>query len=162
MKDNWIKIIDPNYINAEMIGPVGSEAVVTIEDIDEKEAFNPRTNKAEKVMALICPEFKPAMVRLNKTNRKMLFRLFGNKDPKECIGEKIVLYVENVSVGGNMTTGIRIKEYAGFKCEECGQTIKMAAGKQPSELVEISKRNTGRTLCLDCMRKAKEAMTNAE
>lgn len=157
MKDTWIKIIDPNYVNAEMIGPVGAEVVVTIEDIDERDAFNPKTNKTEKVMALICPEFAPAAVRLNKTNRKTLFRLFGNRDPKECIGEKIVLFVENVSVGGNQTTGIRIKEYNGTKCSDCGKTIKAAAGKQPSELIEISMRNTGRALCLDCMRKAKEA-----
>ena len=160
MKDNWIKIIDPNYINAEMIGPVGAEVVVTIEDIDERDAFNPRTNKTEKVMALICPEYKPAAVRLNKTNRKTLFRLFGNRDPKECIGEQIVLYVENVSVGGNQTTGIRIKEYSALVCEECGAKLKAAAGKQPSELAEISKRNTGKVLCLDCMKKAKEAENN--
>ena len=42
MKDTWIKIIDPNYVNAEMIGPVGAEVVVTIEDIDERDAFNPK------------------------------------------------------------------------------------------------------------------------
>ena len=43
-----------------------------------------------------------------------------------------------------------------YICEECGTELKPAAGKQPSELAEISKRNTGRILCLVCMKKAKE------
>ena len=43
MIDTWEKIIDPNFINAELIGEVGDERTVTITDIDFKEAFDPRT-----------------------------------------------------------------------------------------------------------------------
>ena len=42
MIDSWEKIIDPNFINAELIGPVGAERVVTIKDIEYLEAFNQR------------------------------------------------------------------------------------------------------------------------
>ena len=31
---SWEKVIDPNFINAELIGDVGAERVVTIKDID--------------------------------------------------------------------------------------------------------------------------------
>ena len=34
MIETWEKIIDPNFINAELIGPVGAERIVTIKDID--------------------------------------------------------------------------------------------------------------------------------
>ena len=38
----------------------------------------------------------------------------------------------------------------------CGALIKPAAGRTIEELAEISKRNTGRVLCVSCMKKAKE------
>lgn len=155
MLDTWEKILDPNFINAELIGPVGSERVVTIRDIDFRETYNQKTRAKEQKQSLILDECKPMV--LNKTNTKTLIKLFGSSKPADCIGEKIVLYVVDVKVGGEPTTGIRIKEYSETKCEECGKPIRPTASKNVAELVEISKRNTGRVLCVACMRKAKEA-----
>lgn len=156
MTDSWIKVLDPNFINAELIGPVGSEKVVTIMDIDEREAFDQKKQKKEKRWSLIFAETLPLI--LNKTNTKTLIRLFGADRPQNCVGHKVILYVVNVKVGGQQTTGIRIKEYTEetIKCESCGKLIRPAAGKSVKELAEIAKRNTGKALCLDCMKKAKE------
>ena len=154
MLDTWEKILDPNFINAELIGKVGSERIVTIRDIDFRETYNQKTRAKEKKQALILDECKPMV--LNKTNTKTLIRLFGSEKPADCIGKKIVLYVVDVKVGGEPTTGIRIKEYSETMCEECGKPVKPAGGKSVAEMAEISKRNTGRVLCLECMRKAKE------
>lgn len=158
MLDTWEKILDPNFINAELIGPIGSERVVTIKDIDFREAYNNRTNTKEKKQALILEECKPML--LNKTNIRTLIKLFGSDKPALCVGKKIVLYVIETSVGGHPTTGIRIKEYTEVKCEECGSVLRPAAGKSIEELMEISKRNTGRIMCLPCQRKWKEAQVN--
>ena len=157
MLETWEKILDPNFINAELIGPVGTERVVTIRDIEFKETFNQKTQAKEKKQSLFFDECKPMV--LNKTNTKTLIRLFGSDSPALCVGKKIVLYVVNVKVGKEQTTGIRIKEYSEVKCEECGEPIKPASGKSVSEMVEISRRNTGKALCLSCMRKAKEAQS---
>lgn len=154
MIESWEKILDPNFINAELIGPIGAERVVTIKDIDFREAYNQKTKTKEQKQSLIFEECKPMV--LNKTNTKTLIKLFGADDPAACAGQKIVLYVVGVKVGGQPTTGIRIKEYSETTCEQCGAVIKPAAGKSVAELVEISKRNTGRVLCVACMRKAKE------
>ena len=153
MIDTWEKIIDPNFINAELIGPVGAERVVTIKDIDYAEAFNQKTNSKEQRQSLFFNECKPMI--LNKTNAKTLKKLFSpnEDDPKKCIGQKIVLYVVSVKVGGQQTTGIRIKEYSEEKCADCGQAILPKAGKTVAELIDISKRNCGRQLCLSCMQK---------
>lgn len=155
MLDTWEKILDPNFINAELIGPPGAEKVVTIKDIDFREAFNQKTNAKESKQSLILEECKPLI--LNKTNTKSLIKLFGSDKPAMCVGRKIVLYVVNVKVGGKPTTGIRIKEYEEIKCEECGSVVKAVQGHTAEEVAEISKRNTGRVLCLACMKKAKEA-----
>lgn len=157
MIESWEKIIDPNFINAELIGEVGAEKVVTIKDIDFMECFDSRSNSKISKQAVAFEECKPMI--LNKTNAKMLKKLFSpnDDDPKLCIGHKVVLYVVSVKVGGKQTTGIRIKEYSEEKCSDCGKAILPAAGKSVAELIEISNRNCGRQLCLACMQKvAKE------
>ena len=150
------KILDPNFINAELIGSVGAEKVVTISDIDYKDAFNNKTQKLEKKWSLIFKECKPLI--LNKTNTKTLMKLFGT-EPKNCIDKKITLYVVSCKVAGQQTTGIRIKAFEDVqvKCEDCGQIIKAIQTKTARELVEISKKNFNKALCNECMKKiAKE------
>ena len=153
MIESWEKIIDPNFINAELIGEVGAEKVVTIKDIDYMECFDNKAKAKITKQAVSFVECKPMI--LNKTNAKMLKKLFSpnDDDPKLCIGHKIVLYVIACKVGGQETTGIRIKEYSEEKCEECGQAILPKAGKSVAELIEISKRNCGKQLCVACMQK---------
>ncbi len=161
MIDSFLKIIDPNFINAELIGDVGAEKVVTIKDIDFMECFDSRAKSKISKQAVSFEECKPMI--LNKTNAKMLKKLFSpnEDDPKLCVGHKIVLYVVSCKVGGEQTTGIRIKEYSEEKCSDCGKAILPAAGKSVAELIEISKRNCGRQLCLKCMQKvAKEEENN--
>lgn len=152
MLDSWEKIIDNNFINAELIGDIGAERVVTIKDIDWAECFNPKTNTKEQKIACFFEECKPMI--LNKTNSKTLKKLFGGSvdNPSMCIGKKIVLYVISVQVGKNVTTGIRIKEYSEELCADCGQPIKPTSTKSVKEMIEISKRNCGRQLCAACMR----------
>lgn len=154
MIESFEKIIDPNFINAELIGDVGTERVVTIKDIDYMECFDNKTKNKIMKQAVSFEESKPMI--LNKTNAKMLKKLFSPNDdnPRLCIGKKVVLYVVSVKVGGQETTGIRIKEYSEEKCADCGKAILPKAGKTVAELIEISKRNCGRQLCVSCMQKA--------
>ena len=153
MIETWEKIIDPNFINAELIGPVGAERVVTIKDIDWAEAFNQKTNGKEQKQSLFFEECKPLI--LNKTNSKKLKELFDpyGTDPRKCVGQQVTLYVVSCKVGGKNTTGIRIKEASSERCADCGQLIKATSTKTVAELVDISMRNCGRKLCLTCMQK---------
>jgi len=154
MIPTFVKIIDPNFLNAELIGEPGAYIVVTIKDIDYREAYNKKTNTSEMRQALIFEgDMKPLL--LNKTNARTLKRLFSpNEDrPENCVGKTIELYVERTKVGREMTTGIRIREHQGITCEECGAEIRPVSGKTPAQIAEISKRNTGKVLCINCMRK---------
>jgi len=158
MIPTFVKIIDPNFLNAELIGEPGAYITVTIKDIDYREAFNKKTNQSEMRQALIFEgDMKPLL--LNKTNAKTLKRLFSpNEDkPENCLGKTIELYVERTKVGREMTTGIRIREHHGIVCERCGKEIRPVSGKSAAEIAEIAKRNTGSVLCVDCMRAYKEA-----
>ena len=43
MIESWEKVIDPNFISAELIGEISAEKVVTIKDIDYMEYFDKKT-----------------------------------------------------------------------------------------------------------------------
>ena len=155
--ESWEKIIDPNFINAELIGEVGAEKVVTIKDIDMAECYDEQNKGKVQKEAVFFEECLPLV--LNKTNAKTLKRLFSpNSDnPADAFGHKVILKVETVKAFGKVTTGIRIKEFSEEKCPICGEVILPYAGKTVQEIKEISKRNLGSVMCGECMKiKAKE------
>lgn len=156
MLESWEKVIDPNFISAELIGTSGAEKVVTITNIDFAECYDEQSKKKVQKQTVFFQECKPLV--LNKTNAKMLKRLFSPNDdnPANTVGHKVLLKVEKIKAFGKETEAIRIKEYSETKCEQCGNVILPVSGKSVDELVEISKRNCGKVLCIACMKKFKE------
>ena len=120
---SWEKIIDPNFINAELIGEEGAEKVVTIKDIDMAECYDEQTKSKIQKQTVFFEECKPMV--LNKTNAKTLKKLFSpNSDnPADAFGHRVILKVEKVKAFGKITTGIRIKEFSEEKCPICGNVI---------------------------------------
>lgn len=156
MLESWEKVIDTNFISAELIGTSGAEKVVTITNIDFAECYDEQSKKKVQKQTVFFQECKPLV--LNKTNAKMLKRLFSPNDdnPANTVGHKVLLKVEKIKAFGKETEAIRIKEYSETKCEQCGNVILPVSGKSVDELVEISKRNCGKVLCIACMKKFKE------
>lgn len=154
---SWEKIIDPNFINAELIGDVGAERVVTIKDIDMAECYDDQSKAKVQKQTVFFEECKPMV--LNKTNAKTLKKLFSpNSDnPADSFGHKVILRVESVKAFGKVTTGIRIHEFSEQTCPVCGKVIMPYAGKTVQEIMDISERNLGQVMCGECMKnKAKE------
>lgn len=157
MLDSWEKVIDNNFISAEMVGTAGAEKVVTIKDIDFAECYDDQKKMKVQKQTVFFEECKPLV--LNKTNAKMLKRLFSpnSDDPKDCVGHRIVLKVESIKAFGKTTDAIRIKEFSEEKCPVCGKVILPYAGKTVEQIKEISKRNLGKIMCGECMKnQAKE------
>jgi hypothetical protein len=157
MIESWEKIIDPNFISAELIGEAGAEKVVTIKDIDFAECYDEKTKQKVQKQSVFFEETKPLV--LNKTNSKKLKKLFSpNSDnPRDAIGHKVVLKVERIKAFGKEVDAIRIQEYSEEKCPVCGKAILPYAGKSVAQIKEISQRNLGEIMCGECMKqKAKE------
>ena len=150
--ESWEKIIDPNFINAELIGDIGAEKIVTIKDIDMAECYDEGSKAKVQKQTVFFEECKPMV--LNKTNAKTLKRLFSpnSDDPRNAFGHRVILKVEEVKAFGKKTTGIRIKEYSEEKCPICGKAILPYAGKTVAEIKEISQRNLGEIMCGACMK----------
>lgn len=157
MIESWEKIIDPNFLSAEIIGEAGAEKVATIKDIDFAECYDEKTKQKVQKQSVFFEECKPLV--LNKTNSKKLKKLFSpNSDnPRDAIGHKVVLKVEKVKAFGKEVDAIRIQEYSEEKCPICGKAILPYAGKSVAQIKEISQRNLGEIMCGECMKnKAKE------
>lgn len=157
MLNSWEKVIDNNFINAELLGTVGAEKVVTIKDIDFAECYDEQKKQKIQKQTVFFEECKPLV--LNKTNAKSLKKLFSpNSDnPADCVGHKVILKVESIRAFGTNTTCIRIKEFSEEKCPVCKKVILPYAGKSVDQIKDISKRNFGKVMCGECMnKKAKE------
>lgn len=161
MLESWEKVIDPNFINSELIGTAGAEKVVTIKDFEYAECYDEQKKMKVQKQAVFFEECKPLV--LNKTNAKALKRIFSPNDdnPANAVGHKVRLCVESIKAFGKQTDAIRIREYSETKCEQCKSVLMPTAGKSIEALVEISKRNcNGKVLCVACMRKEKEKKEN--
>lgn len=152
--ESFEKSIDPNVLNAELIGPVGAFRVVTIKSMEYMELWNEKEQRKEKVPCLLFEECKP--IRLNKTNLKTLKRLFNQTgdDTKVMFGKKVELYVDKTTAFGKPTTGIRIRRHEFPKCEACGKDIRPYGTMNEDQVAAYARKNTGKALCIDCMRKA--------
>lgn len=139
------------------------DETLTIKSVGEEEMYDTETGSKKKGLVLRFEERDLPMV-LNVTNSETIAEVIGSDVLAEWIGRKIIVGTSKVKAFGKIHDAIRVRpqkpDETVYECEDCGSVIKAAAGKQPSELVEISKRNTGKVLCVACMKKAKEAAEN--
>lgn len=135
------------------------DKTLTIKSVGEEEMYDADSGGKKKALALRFEELDLPMV-LNVTNSETIAAVVGSDRLADWIGRKVIVGTSKVKAFGKIHDAIRVRpekpDETIYICEDCGTTIKAAAGKQPSQLAEISKRNTGRVLCLNCMRKAKE------
>lgn len=136
------------------------DKTLTIKSVGEEEMFDAETGGKKKALALRFEELDLPMV-LNVTNSETIAAVVGSDRLADWIGRKVIVGTSKVKAFGKVHDAIRVRnekpDETVLICEDCGAVIKAAAGKQPSQLAEISRRNTGRVLCLPCMKKVKEA-----
>ena len=135
------------------------DKTLTIKKIGEEEMYDAETGGKKKGLVMHFEELDLPMV-LNVTNCEAIADVTGSDKIADWIGKRIIVGTSRIKAFGKMHDAIRVRNTKPddtiYTCEDCGAELKPAAGKQPSELAEISKRNTGRVLCLACMKKAKE------
>ena len=84
--------------------------VVTIRDIDRKNIAMDGKPAEYKWMATFA-EFEKPMV-LNSTNIQLMAKACGSDDTEGWIGKQVIVYVdENVSFGGELVGGLRIRKH---------------------------------------------------
>lgn len=141
------------------------DRTLTIKSYGEEEMFDRDSGKKKKGLCVRFAEMELPMV-LNVTNAEAIAKVVGSDRMEDWIGHKVIVGQSKIKAFGKVSFAIRVRsqkpDEQTYLCEECRSIITPAAGKQPSELAEISKRNCGRVLCLACMKKAKAEMEKEE
>lgn len=157
-KTHWKKLENPDYLGAYALMP-NQDFVVQIKSVGQEEVYNPSGNKKETctVAHFTDPNVKPMI--LNVTNCKTITKLYDTPYIEEWVGKYIAVYIAKVKAFGEVVEALRIRNKVPtvekIVCEDCKSELVATAGKTPSELAEISKRNCNRILCVKCMKKVK-------
>lgn len=90
---------------------VGGDETVTISEMKHETVTGPGGKKDDKLVARFTnPDILPMV--MNVTNSKTITELYGTNKPAEWTGKSVVLFADpNVSRGGEMVGGIRIRPY---------------------------------------------------
>lgn len=156
---NYVRYQDffKNYLGAWSFED--GDEVLTIVDVKVDMVYDRKIGGNKEALVVQFKERALPMI-CNKTNADMIAKVCETDKLSEWIGCKVVVGSSKVSVAGNECEAIRVRDTVPdddlLICEECGNVIRATKSKQPSELAEISKRNTGKVMCVACMKKYKE------
>ena len=105
-KTHWKKMVNTNYIGAHDLQP-GQELIVTIESISRENVKN-QDGKEEQCVVMRIKGAKKPMI-LNKTNMRIITKLFGTPYIEDWSGRKVIIYAAKVRAFGEMIEALRIK-----------------------------------------------------
>lgn len=161
-KTHWKKLDNPDYLGAYALQP-GQDLTVQIKSVGQEEVYNQTSQKKEvcTIIHFADKNIKPMIA--NVTNCKTISKIYDTPYIEDWQGKYITLYIAKVKAFGETVEALRIRNRVPtvekFFCEDCKKEIVGSAGKTAKEIVDIAMRNCGRKLCVDCMKKEKEKMT---
>lgn len=158
---HWKKLTNPDYLGAYAFER-GEEKVGTIRDV--RQEMVPGADGKKELCTIVYfgeKDLKPLI--LNRTNAKMITKLYKTGFIDEWIGKQITMVVRDVRAFGETVEAIRIKNEipakknaAPIKCADCGKVIQAVGGYSADDIARINKGRYGRALCAECSKKLAE------
>src|SRR3990172_8199494 len=108
VKTHWKKNHNYNFLGAYSL-PVGSDIIIKIKEIKTEEIMG-MNGKKEKGFVCHFAEAGAKPMILNKTNCKIIEKIYSTPFIEDWIGKKIQLYVASVSAFGATTDALRIPQ----------------------------------------------------
>lgn len=134
------------------------DKTLTIKSYGEESMFDRDSGGKKKGLCIHFAEMELPMV-LNVTNAETISKVVGSDKMDDWIGHKVIVGQEKVRAFGKESYAIRVRnrkpDETVYRCEACGRVITAYSGKEPSELVAISRKHTGKALCVECQRRFK-------
>lgn len=111
-KTHWKKNFNYNYLGAYSLKP-GQEATLTITEVNKELVVGANGQKDDCTIAYfkeaVNGENKPMI--LNKTNCKVIEKIYGTPFIEEWKGKKVTIFVQNnIKAFGDLIDALRIKE----------------------------------------------------
>lgn len=163
-KTHWKKLNNPDFLGAYALEP-GEDLIATI-DYAKEEQFVGTGGKKDEGLVIHFAEREIKPMICNATNAKMITKVTGSPYIEDWRGRKIQLYSSEVSAFGDTVEALRVRPFAPkqeeYKCQDCGCTITDIGKFTARAIAQSSQNKFGRTLCMDCAKKAKEAQEQAD
>jgi hypothetical protein len=105
-KTHWKKQHNYNYLGSYSLVP-GNDMVLTIRELKPEEITGVNGKKENGFVCYFSENVKPMI--LNKTNCKIIEKVYGSPYIEDWVGKKIQLYVTQVSAFGTQTDALRIR-----------------------------------------------------
>ena len=106
MKTHWKKTFNPDYIGAYALEP-GEERKVKIKNVVREDVVGQNGKKEECTVAYLDNE-KPLI--LNRTNCKIISKLYGTPYIEDWSGKEVILYATKVDAFGEEVEALRIRQ----------------------------------------------------
>ncbi len=105
-KTHWKKLTNPNYLGSYSLEP-GEEKTVRILNVS-KELVKGGDGKEEECIVAKLENEKPLI--LNKTNCKIIAKIYDTPYIEEWSGKSVILYAAKVSAFGQEVEALRIRQ----------------------------------------------------
>lgn len=167
MPTHWKKMTNPDYLGSYAFDP-GEEKTATI-DYVRMEGVTGADGKKEDCIVCHFKERDMKPLILNRTNCKMITKLYKTPYIENWAGKRITMVVREVKAFGDVVDAVRIKQVvprdAAAKpiyCEVCKKAITGVGQYQPEDIARINKERYGKALCTECSKKIKAEAEKAE
>jgi len=136
-KTHWKKLVNPAYIGAYM---VDKDLTVRITSV-VREVVKGDGGKSEECTVAHLEGTKPFI--LNRTNSKMITRLYGTPYIEEWVGKIITIYPTTTKVGGEVVECLRIRPTVPVQKAPVDYTAVIATLRACKTLAELQAEYTG-------------------
>ena len=154
---DYRKFMDKNYLGAWDV-PDDGDLILTVDKAARDDVKNERGTERKLTLHFV-EDYKPMI--LNATNSKAISEACGSTKVETWAGQRIAIYTQKVTAFGGTTDALRIRPYPPKEtkafCEDCGEEIQPIDGYTVNKIVLLNKSRYGKTLCVDCAKKYKEA-----
>lgn len=155
---HWKRMINTDYLGAYSLDD-GKDMVLTIQSVGKELVVSTGGKKEECVVARFAEDVKPMI--LNRTNLKMIAKIYRTPYIDEWSGKKIQVYQDKTKFGGEIVECLRIRPTAPepepeILCADCQKPIAPSGSMTAAQVAEYARGKFGRALCVSCGRKANE------
>ena len=153
-KTHWKKVVsDPNYLGEADFGE-GEEKIATIARVARDEVVQTAEGKSKKAVVYFREQLKPMI--LNVARSKAIEKVAGSPYFEDWVDVKIQLYIEHgIKAFGDVVSAVRVRPKkpiirTAVLCEDCGQEIQGANGRNADYIAAYTKKKFGACLCFSC------------
>ena len=170
---HWKKLTNPDYIGAYAFEH-NEEKTGTICEV-KQEMVAGADGKKESCTVIHFTERDLKPLILNRTNAKMITKLYKTGFIDEWVGKRVTMVVRQVKAFGDVVDAVRIKPEipkAPVKtspepgkpilCADCKMPLRPFGNMGVTQLAEYTAKQYGRTLCADCASKVRAAKAVAD